>query len=219
MFRAVIFDLDGTLVDSLGDIADAMNATLAARGHPGHAEDAYRRMIGDGVLQLAQRVLPAGASVEVAREVVREYRARYAAAMTARTRPYDGIAAVLDALDAARVPMAVLSNKSHEATVPLCDVIFPRRFARVYGERAGVPRKPDPAGAVIIAGELGVDAAACAFVGDSAIDMETARRAGMRAVGAAWGFRGAGELAAAGADDVVATARDLLTVLGVASHT
>ena len=212
--RGVIFDLDGTLVDSLGDIADAMNATLAARGHPGHAEDAYRRMIGDGVLQLAQRVLPAVAATEdVAREVVREYRARYAAAMTARTAPYDGIVAVLDALDAARVPMAVLSNKSHEATVPLCDAIFPRRFVRVYGERAGIPRKPDPAAALAIAAELRVAPGDVAFVGDSHIDVETALRAGMHAIGAAWGFRGADELRAAGAHVIAASAHDLGPIL------
>lgn len=218
--RAVIFDLDGTLVDSLGDIADAMNATLVARGHPPHAEDTFRTMIGDGVLALARRVLPAAVVTDtLAREVVVEYRARYAGAMTARTRPYPGIVALLDALAARRIALGVLSNKSHEATAPLVDAIFPGRFAVAWGERAGVPRKPDPAAAIALAGELGVAEAETLFVGDTAIDVETALRARMGAVGVAWGFRGRAELAQAGAEVIVEDPAEILTLLGPASGT
>lgn len=218
--RAVIFDLDGTLVDSLGDIADAMNATLAARRFPGHPEDAYRAMIGDGVLALARRVLPVAVVTDaLAREVVVEYRARYAQAMTARTRPYPGIEPLLDALTARGIALAVLSNKSHEATAPLVEASFPGRFARAWGERVGMPRKPDPTAALALAGELGVPAGETLFVGDSAIDVETALRAGMGAVGVAWGFRGADELARAGAQVIVTEAAEILTLVEASSGT
>jgi phosphoglycolate phosphatase len=209
-FRAVVFDLDGTLADSLGDIGGAMNEALADRGLPVHPMEAYRHFVGEGVEQLAARAAPMLAAPDVARLVV-EYRLRYGARIDAETRPYQGITAMLDALTAARFPLAVLSNKREDFTVELVRRLFGRwSFVEVRGERAGVPRKPDPTAALEIVRSLGVAPAECAFVGDTRIDIQTAVAARMLPVGVLWGFRGREELLAAGAKRLLAHPRELL---------
>ena len=209
-FRAVIFDLDGTLVDSLGDIGGAMNEALAARGLLEHPLIAYHQFIGDGVEHLARRAAPKLEEVHV-NTLVDEYRQRYAARMDQVTRPYEGVAAMLDGLQAAGLPMGVLSNKRDDFTVELVRRLFPGRpFLAVRGERSGIPRKPDPIAALEIARVLGVGAAECAFVGDTSIDMRTAVAAQMLPVGVLWGFRTRDELLAAGAKRLLAHPRDLL---------
>lgn len=208
--RAVIFDLDGTLADSLGDIGGAMNEALAARGLPVHALPDYHHFIGEGVEVLARKAAPMLAEPEI-QKLVEEYRVRYAARIDSETKPYDGIPAMLDALVAQGTPIAVLSNKRDDFTVELVKRCFGRwPFRVVRGERAGVPRKPHPAAAVEIAAALGVAPADCTFVGDTAIDMKTAVAAGMTAVGVLWGFRGRDELVAAGAMRLLAHPRDLI---------
>lgn len=208
--RAVIFDLDGTLADSLGDIGGAMNEALAARSLPVHPLPAYHQFIGEGVEVLARKAAPMLAEGEI-QKLVEEYRARYAARIDAETKPYDGIPAMLDALVAQGTPIAVLSNKRDDFTVELVKRCFGRwPFRVVRGERQGVPRKPHPAAAVEIAAALGIAPADCTFVGDTAIDMKTAVAAGMTAVGVLWGFRGRDELVAAGATRLLAHPRDLI---------
>ena len=209
-FRAVIFDLDGTLADSLGDIGGAMNEALAARGLLEHPLIAYQQFIGEGVEMLARRAAPLLEEIHV-KKLVDEYRERYAARLDSATRPYEGISELLDGLVAAQLPLAVLSNKRDDFTVELVK----RRFARwpfrvVRGERADVPRKPDPAAALQIAATIGVPAADFAFVGDTGVDIKTAIAAGMLPVGVLWGFRGREELLAAGAKRLLAHPRDLL---------
>ncbi len=209
-FRAAIFDLDGTLADSLGDIGGAMNEALAARGLKPHALPDYHPFIGEGVEHLARRAAP---SLEDAHlpAFVEEYRARYAARIDQDTRPYDGIVELLDALAAAEVPLAVLSNKRDDFTVELVKRRFGKwKFHAVRGERLGVKRKPDPAAAISIATELGVEPTDCVFVGDTAIDMKTAVAAKMLPVGVLWGFRGREELLAAGAKRLISHPRELL---------
>ena len=210
-FRAVIFDLDGTLADSLGDIGGAMNEALAARGLLEHPLIAYHQFIGEGVEMLASRAAPTLDEIHV-KKLVDEYRERYAARIDKATRPYEGVAELLDGLVAARVPLAVLSNKRDDFTVEL----MRRRFSRwpfrvIRGERATVPRKPDPTAALEIAATLDVPPADCAFVGDTAIDMRTAVAAGMQPVGVLWGFRTRAELLEAGAKRLIAHPRELLT--------
>ncbi len=209
-FRAVIFDLDGTLADSLGDIGGAMNEALAAQGLPEHPLTAYREFIGDGVEMLARRAAPDLGEFEVA-QLVEAYRQRYAAGIDAATRPYEGIAELLDGLVAAEVPLAVLSNKRDDFTLELVKRRFSRwPFRVVRGERADVPRKPHPAAALEIAATLSIAPGQCAFVGDTAIDMQTAVAAGMQAVGVLWGFRGRTELLEAGATRLLTHPRELL---------
>lgn len=212
VFRAVLFDLDGTLADSLGDLGGAMNEALAARGLPEHPKAAYRQFVGEGIEVLVRRA--SGLLDEaVIQALVVEYRARYAARIDAETRPYEGVAAMLDGLVAARVPMAVLSNKRDDFTVELVRRLFGRwPFVEVRGERVETPRKPDPTAALQIARALGVPAAECAFVGDTAIDIATAVAAGMIPIGVLWGFRGREELVAAGASRLLKHPRELLGV-------
>lgn len=210
---AVVFDLDGTLVDTLADIGHAMNAALAALGQPGHPFEAYRGFIGEGVRRLAERALPPGRG-DLVDAATAEFRRVYGEHLLDRTRPYPGVPELLDGLVAAGVPLAVLSNKPDPATRRIVESLFARwPFAEIGGERPGVPRKPDPAAALAIADALGVAPARCLFVGDSGIDVATARAAGMVAVGAGWGFRGADELRAAGADVVLGAPPELLPLL------
>ena len=206
----MIFDLDGTLADSLGDIGGAMNEALAARGLLEHPLIAYQQFIGEGVEQLARRAAPMLDEMHVGKLIV-EYRERYAARIDASTRPYEGISELLDGLVAAQLPLAVLSNKRDDFTVELVRRRFGRwPFRVVRGERADVPRKPDPAAALEIAATIGIFPADCAFVGDTAIDMKTAVAAGMQPVGVLWGFRGREELLQAGARRLIAHPRELL---------
>jgi phosphoglycolate phosphatase len=216
MFRAVIFDLDGTLVDSLADIAESMNTVLVSMGFPAHPLADYRRFVGDGMAMLARRVLPADrvddATVE---ECVARLRKVYAGRATQRTAPYDGIPELLGGLASRGIRMAVLSNKPHDLTVKLVQQLFPRSpFEAVFGERPGIPRKPDPAGALEIAAMLGLDPSDFLYVGDTPTDVATARAAGMCAAGASWGFRDAEELTAAGAPVIVKSPAEVMDHLG-----
>ena len=213
--RAVLFDLDGTLLDTLADIAHAANEVLEHLGFATHPPEAYRRFIGDGVAVLFRRALPPGHDEpERVARCVADYRETYGRVWNVRTRPYDGIAALLDGLTSRGLGLAVLSNKPDDFT-GLCVAEYLARwpFRAVLGHREGTPRKPDPAGALEIVHRLGVPAGQFLYVGDTAVDMETARSAGMRPVGAAWGFRPAEELWAAGAETVIAQPADLLEIL------
>jgi phosphoglycolate phosphatase len=200
-FKAVIFDLDGTLLDTLGDLADAMNAVLADNRLPTHPADAYRHFVGDGIAQLVRRALPFEVADEAdlnhfVGEMKREYRQRW----TCQTRPYPGIPEMLGALCAAGLRLAVLSNKHDEATQHLVRALLPGvAFRRVVGANPSKPRKPDPAVALEIAAALNLDPAEFVFVGDSGVDMRTAVGAGMFPVGVLWGFRPQAELTSAGA--------------------
>ena len=214
-FPAVIFDLDGTLLDTLADIADSANRVLGGRGCPTHPADAYRQFVGEGLRRLFERALPADRRrPEVVAECVAGFREAYAEHWNVRTRPYDGVPELLDALSARNVMMAVLSNKPDGFTRRCVDEYLSRwRFEAVLGQREGVPRKPDPAGALEIASRLGVATDRFLYLGDSATDMRTARSAGMRAVGAAWGFRSVDELESAGAEVIIQRPMDFLAMV------
>lgn len=202
---AVIFDLDGTLLDTLDDLADSMNAVLADGGWPSHPARAYRYFVGDGMPTLVRRALPIGhrdgATAAAALEAMRlEYGRRW----DGRTRIYDGVSEMLDALLERGAQLAVLSNKPDDFTRLTVERLLARwTFAAVQGLRADVPRKPDPAGVRQMAAAMGWEPGHCLYVGDSSTDMVTARRAGMFAVGVTWGFRDREELVASGAEAVV----------------
>jgi phosphoglycolate phosphatase len=210
--RGVLFDLDGTLADTLSDLAAAMNRSLVACGLPVHAVDDYRRMIGEGAANLVRRALPPD-QAQLHDEVLAGFRREYAAALVVETAPYPGIPATLDACTARGVALAVLSNKPDAPTQTIVDALFGRwRWAQVRGEVAGTARKPDPAGALAIAAATGIAPDEWLFVGDTGIDIETARAARMVPVGAAWGYR-PHELARAGADVVLDRPEDLVALL------
>jgi phosphoglycolate phosphatase len=192
--RGIVFDLDGTLVDSVDDIADALAGALADRGLPPVTTELVRDWVGGGARSLVARAAPAG-DVEA---VLARFEARYAAAPVSRTILYDGISVVLDRLAAAHRVLAVLTNKPHKIAVQVCETLLARwPFATVLGHRPGVPLKPDPEAAWMVAAELGVPPEACALVGDAPSDLETARAAGMMPVAVTWGYRPRSELIAA----------------------
>ena len=214
-FQATIFDLDGTLLDTLADIAHSANRVLQSHGYPAHPVDAYRQFVGEGIVMLFRRTLPAGErdSGVVAR-CVEGFRDDYGRNWNVDTRPYDGIPQLLDALAARSVKMAVLSNKPDWHTRCCADeYLSDWRFEAVLGQREGVPPKPDPAAAREIAELLGVPAERILYLGDTATDMQTARSAGMRAVGAAWGFRPVEELRFGGAEIVIQRPMDLVGLI------
>ncbi len=212
--HALIFDLDGTLADSLNDIADAMNAALAVHQLPQHPRDAYRLMVGEGVTLLVKRAMGDAPNVSV-QAVLDTYHAKYHEHAHAQTWPYPGIDALLSSLAARKVPMAVLSNKRDGLTRALVAQRFGSTpFVAVRGEQDGVPRKPDPTSAFELALALNVLPANIGFVGDTAVDMKVARAAGMKAIGVLWGFRGREELEGAGAHHVLARPDELLSLLG-----
>ena len=211
-FSAVIFDLDGTLLDSLGDIAWAGNQVLVQLGFPAREKQDYLQFVGEGVRRLFWRALPEEAQTEkMVDRCCEGFRIAYAERWNVETRPYDGIAALLEELQRREVTMAVLSNKPHEFTVRCVQAHFAAvPFARVLGQRDSVPRKPNPAGALEIADHCRRPSEQFLYVGDTAIDVETGLAAGMFPVGVLWGFRPREEMVQAGARGLAARPEELL---------
>lgn len=213
--RALIFDLDGTLVNSLVDLADSANAVLAAAGYPIHPADAYRHFVGSGLERLMRRALPGGESAPhdaaTLDPLLAAMRATYDARWHEKSRPYPGISELLAALTHLNFPLAVLSNKPDPWTQAFVSHFFPSTpFAVVRGALPGIPHKPDPASALDVAARLGVEPRHCLFVGDSNVDVRTGLNAGMAVAGVTWGFRDEAELRAAGATWLVHAPQDLL---------
>jgi phosphoglycolate phosphatase len=214
-FRALLFDLDGTLLDTVEDIADSMNAALCRMGFPGHPAKAYLHFVGEGIDQLARRALPGTHrdAATVAR-CVEEMRREYALERLVKTRPYPGVPGLLDRLAADGYRMAIVSNKPDGSTREIVALKLGKwHFDSVVGARPGVPLKPDPASALDVARGLGIPPENFVYVGDSGIDMATARAAGMYPAGALWGFRGADELVAHGAATLLGKPGDLPALL------
>ena len=201
---AAFFDLDGTLLDTLDDIGSACNRMLAAHGFPEHPLPAYATMVGNGFTRTVERALPpvvrAALSPEELEAFTAEARAQYAANLFDHTEPYAGMPEALAALAGCGLTLAVLSNKPDAWTVEIIRHFFPQiPFALVRGARPDSPLKPDPQVPLAMLAELGLAPLRCAYVGDSDVDMLTARNTGMLPVGATWGFRGPAELLNAGA--------------------
>jgi phosphoglycolate phosphatase len=204
-FEAVIFDLDGTLLNSLGGIADAMNTLLERLGYSTHPLEAYKYFVGNGVSEMVKRALP-----EVIREKsdikkrVTDYRDIYHTTWQKNSPHYEGIPELLDALSQKNIKLAVLSNKSDDFTKRMVSTLLPDwKFEAVMGAQPGIPEKPDPYAALKIAEMINIAPADIIFMGDSGVDMQTAARANMYPVGVLWGFREAEELLANGAKKLI----------------
>jgi len=213
-YPAIIFDLDGTLLNTLDDIAFSMNAALAGLGAPTHRADNYRRFVGQGLDRLAYLVLPENRRDETTvMQCVAAMRKVYAGRWAHETKPYAGIPGMLLSLRKANVRCAVCSNKAHDFTVKMVNHFFgAAAFAMVLGGGKFAP-KPDPEGALYIAKAMGIDPMAFMYIGDSDIDMQTADRAGMYPVGVAWGFRSKEELLANGAKILVNKPQEIVALL------
>ena len=200
-FDAVIFDLDGTLLDTLADLADSANRVLERCGFAPHPLNAFRYIVGNRIKSVMSRAVPEGTPDSVTEQLLAQYREEYRKNLVHKTKPYAGVCDLVRALRAQGIRTAVLSNKPDPHTKKLIETFFaPEDFLRVYGERAGIPRKPDATSCRLLMEELGVLPGRTAYVGDSGSDMVTAKNAGVAAIGAEWGFRDRQELLQNGAD-------------------
>lgn len=213
-YDAILYDLDGTLLDTLDDLADCMNAVLRRFGMPVHSVDPYRYFVGDGMENLARRAAPAGTPDPVIKDMALAMGKAYNEGWAKKTRPYDGIAGLLDAAAARGLRQGVLSNKPDPFTQVMVKHFFRAGiFSAVFGARDNVPKKPDPAAALDIAASFGVSPGRVLYLGDTNTDMRTGRSAGMFTVGAAWGFRPVEELLGAGAQAIVKRPAEVLDLL------
>ena len=214
--KLAIFDLDGTLLNTIGDLAEACNYMLGLRGLSSHTRDEYAKMVGNGILNLVKRALPEEkrADDEYVAAARADFLDFYTANIDRYTRPYDGIREVLHTLQDEGWSLAVASNKFDEGTQKLVHTIFPEvDFKAIYGNKEGFPLKPEAALLRLIMGECDAVAETTVMIGDSGVDIQTAKNAGVRSIGCSWGFRPRTELEEYGADTIIDTPLDLLTIL------
>lgn len=212
-YKAVIFDLDGTLVDSLADLSDSVNLMLESYGFPTHEVEKYRYFVGNGSKKLMERTLPRdkAASAEFVEEALVKYKAIYKDRLLEKTRPYNGVLELLAELKSRGIPLAVCTNKHNDAALTIVKILFaPGTFEEVLGDRPGFPKKPNPATPLEIASHLGVKPDEVAYLGDTSVDMETAVHAGFLPVGVLWGFRPEEELVKSGAKVLLKAPLELL---------
>lgn len=212
----VIFDLDGTLVDSLADLADAVNTTLERHGWPCKNIHEIKSMVGDGLIPLVMRAVPKEmlSRQSLMDQVVSEATTFYTDHSLDSTRPYPDIGHLLAELTLRSIKCAVLSNKAHAFASHIVARLFPGGiFAAIQGEIAGIPKKPNPQAAKLLAEKLGFLPSSCILVGDSPHDMAAARAAGMSAIGVGWGYRSAEELMDGGAELVISSPLELLDLI------
>ncbi len=214
MQNGLIFDLDGTLVDSLSGIAGSLNRALQATGLPTHSNEIIRGFVGDGARMLVTRAAPPNSDHRLIDQLENAFKTDYDVTWESGTFTYTGIAELMEILQAKGHPLAVLSNKPHPFTTAIVNRVLPDiTFRVVLGQLPGIPHKPDPTGALEIANLLGLLPDDCTIIGDSTIDLETAHNAGMRAIAVTWGFHDYPRLLDAGAKLLANDPAELLTLI------
>ena len=209
IYKAAIFDMDGTLVDTLADLHDSVNEMLAHYSLPLRTLDEVRQFVGNGAKKLMLRSLPEGCNF--IDEALDFYNACYARNCTNKVKPYAGIMEFLAALEAKKIPLGICTNKQNFAAVEIAEkILSPIKFSYVSGDEPNLPRKPDPTRALGIAEKFSVAPEKVAYFGDTAIDIQTAKNAGFLAVGVTWGFRPRSELVESGAKIIVDHPREIL---------
>ena len=201
--KGVVFDMDGTLLNTLPDLTALTNAVLSDLGYPTHTEEAIRGSIGDGVRALMMRAMPDSASDDEKEAALAEWKSRYQEFGRRKTVPYPNIIEMLEGLKSKGVKLGVLSNKFDAAVKDLAGFYFPATFDVAKGESPTCPRKPDPTGLLASIQEIGLNPSQVAYIGDSAGDMKTAKAAGAMAIGVSWGYQTVDRLVSAGADMVI----------------
>lgn len=203
IYKAAIFDMDGTLVDTLADLHESVNEMLAHYDFPLRTLDEVRQFVGNGARKLMIRSLPADKS-DFADEALNFYNDCYARNCLNKVKPYAGVMELLAALEAKKIPLSICTNKQHFAAVKIAEkTLAPIKFGYVSGDEPGQPRKPDPTRALEGAKLFGVEPAQVAYFGDTAVDIETALNAGFLAIGVTWGFRPRSELENSGAQIII----------------
>lgn len=207
-----IFDMDGTLLDTVVDIAESSNYALKQKGYSGHKVDEYRYFVGNGVRKLIERALPEKARTEkIIDECLALFNTHYNENCMNRTEPYPGITEVFEYIDEEGIKTSILSNKSHDFTEKIAEYYFNTGlFTGILGASDRFKRKPDPDSALYLAEKMQIEPAKIVYVGDTATDMKTAKAAGMIAVGAEYGFRGRDELLSNGAEYLVSSPEELI---------
>ena len=212
LYKAAIFDLDGTLIDSLEDLADSVNEMLSAHNFQTYDVDKYRYFVGNGSKKLIERTIPEEKRVDsqFVESALKEYKECYARRFFNKTKVYDGIQEMLKQLQGWNIPMGICTNKHQSAADVIVKKLFPKdMFLDVIGDRDGLPRKPDPKKVLMIAEQMNVKPEEVAYFGDTSVDMDTARNAGFFAVGVLWGFRPKEELVEHGADVLLSSPMEL----------
>ena len=211
-YDAVIFDMDGTVLDTLGDLTATLNHALSEFGYPPRTAEETRSFIGNGVRMLLRRGAGEELGEEKAKQMYKAFVEYYKDHLTDKTRPYDGIADLLKSLREAGLRVALLSNKADFAVTILCRKFFDGLFDLYYGEREGIPRKPDPAGAIAVMAELGVTPERTLYVGDSGVDLATAHAADLDCVLVGWGYLNSEVELTPGRDLTAQTPEDVLKI-------
>lgn len=213
--KAVIFDLDGTLLNTLGDIAGAANRVLTHNGCPMHDHEDYAWFVGDGAKSLMTRALPDNQRLDgIIETCTREFISEYNDHWHVATKAYSGIYDLLDALQRKNIKLSVVTNKPHRFAGVMMNHYFKDvPFCAILGQRDGIPKKPHPQQALTAARDMGVKPSDCIFLGDSSVDIKTAQRAGMYPMGAGWGFRPIEELTLAGAVKVLRYPMEFIEII------
>ena len=211
-YKAYIFDLDGTLLDTLDDLADAVNFSMRENGFPERTRDEVRSFVGDGMRLLVKRSAPKDSGEDILEKAFIDFRDYYSVHYMDKTKPYPEIESVLKELKAQGKSLCVISNKADYAVKLLMDRFFPGIFETVLGEREGIRRKPAPDSLLAVMDELGLAKAQCVYIGDSDTDIETAKNAGIGSVSVSWGFRTEAFLKKSGAEEIVDTPVGLLGI-------
>ncbi len=208
-YKLAVFDLDGTVLNTLDDLADSVNAVLAASGYPVRTKEEVRCFVGDGIRNLVRRSLPEGVQDPEIDHVFEEMLRYYGTHCNVKTAPYSGVPELLRNLRAAGMRTAILSNKADAAVQTLCAEYFPDLFDLTMGEQAAYPRKPAPDSLFALLGKLSVRPEEAVYIGDSEVDVRTARNAGVDGIFVDWGFRDCGALRAAGAEWILSDPAEL----------
>lgn len=211
--QACIFDLDGTLLDTLQDLANSVNIALEDFGQPVRTVEEVRAFVGNGVRKLMQRAVLEGTDEDLGERIYERFLEVYDREKNHYTKPYDGILELIALLKARGIACAVLSNKNDDAVVALCEAHFPNCFEFTQGMRPGVAPKPAPDALFALCTRMGINPEDAVYIGDSEVDVKTAQAAGMRLVAVTWGFRSREMLAKAGAKEMIDAPRELIEKL------
>jgi len=214
MIKAVLFDLDGTLADSLIDLADGVNRAIASKGFPTHPVEAFKYFVGDGIPKMIERALPEGnRDADTIEEIKGLFMPYYAIHYADNTYAYNGMPELVNTLKNKGFIVAVVTNKEQNMANEVVTSLYGNVFDLIFGKRDGIPAKPDPTAALMAMNELGVKPDECVFIGDSGMDVATAVNSGAVPIGELWGFRKEDELRANGAKYIISKPCELLDII------